>query len=64
MRKGELKKVRHRPLLLFNSVNLWLILLYLEGKPVVDFHLRIVIRLFEGEQPELSSVTNGTEASS
>ena len=64
MRKGELKKVGHCPLLLFNSLNLWLVLLYLEGKLMVDFHLRIVTRLFEGEQPELSSVTNGTEASS
>ena len=64
MRKGELKKVGHRPLLLFNSLNLWLVLLYLEGKLMVDFHLRLVIRLFEGEEPELVSVTNSTEASS
>ena len=35
--KGELKKARHRPLLLFNSVNLWLVLLYLEGKLMVWF---------------------------
>ena len=54
----------HRPLLLFNSLNLWLVLLYLEDKLMVDFHLRLVIRLFEGEEPELGSVTNSTEASS
>ena len=64
VRKGELKKVGHRPLLLFNSLNLWLVLLYLEDKLMVDFHLRLVIRLFEGEEPELGSVTNSTEASS
>ena len=35
MEKGGLGNARHRPLPLFNSINLWLVLLYLEGKLMV-----------------------------
>ena len=49
VRKGELKKAGHCPLLLFNSVNLWLVLLYLEGKLMVWFSFEDCYQIIWGK---------------
>lgn len=47
---------RHSPFLLFNSIHLWLVLLYLDGK-LKDFHLRVVIRCLSEERDQFCGYT-------
>lgn len=47
--KGGLDSARHRPFLFFDSIHLWLILLYLDSKLKVGFSWRIITRYLRGK---------------
>lgn len=57
MVKGGLDNASQNPWLFFNSIHLWLVLLYLDGKLNV-FHLRAVIRYVREETDQSVAITS------